>query len=888
MSNPYKKYLSKIRTAESSGNDYATNPHGAAGRYQFLPSTWTRMGYDIKDIYNPRLQEEAAYKFTDFNANYLRKKLGVEPTDTDLYGAHFLGASGYSQLYSAPNNAPISTVMSSKEIAHNPFVKGKTVGYVKNWLSKKMNQPGVEYDDTESYEPVYNPITPEQQAALDAYVAQATAMTQEKIAKENYKSELAKQELEQKQKEQDFLNELNATFRNAKDRQEMSQGQQPQGDGSEYILAQVQKPTLQTIQTPMVEYQKGGKKGKINFPKFNLKDYTEKELPRTIVKDNTNVKPNLDKEIKNTQNEIKKGNYIVKQRGNYAITANNKVLVSVDRKGQQKDYVPYKTLKPGEKLSQDDINKIDKYKKALDTEDLGLLRRPLTYLESPEKILGDIGIPGMETSEDDRLYFAQRDNHPDNANMSTLDKMEDSFKYGLKKTPGAAINLGLAMLGNPEGSALRVTGEAMNPLPMPLPGRGMKPKPGEDTARFFKQVDNVKDTYDLIKPKVNPFTQAVKSSVDLLNRSIKNQKGLVKELVSSKNTKLAKNNIFDSKNKIYQDVEEGYKTLDSALDKKIKDLNTEEGKKRLVNQEKEYLEQYYSGDRFITKEEIEKTAKENAEKRIEELENIKVFGNKNKNFVNEVSEDRVSKLGLGKKPSIEVVLNNRGIPENNAFYSTTDEMMMNNSGTKMLPGDITLGRGFTDSKPAAFHEINHGLQRGRTLAIDNQLRGIKPDLKNNLTKDEIENYLYFRDASNGQEPSSFLAELRSRMQEDKFINDTYDEVTPELVEKAKSFYDSNPNKKVFLTPRGLRGVTDTRILDFARPTKENYKLISDAMNKLPAVVPVGLGVGAAASQIDEEEQSTPEFRNGGFMENNTNHLIQDMNSGKLYFKKRQK
>lgn len=258
MSHPYKKYLSKIRTAESSGDDYATNPHGAAGRYQFLPSTWTRMGYDIKDIYNPRLQEEAAQRFTDFNANYLRKRLGIEPTDTDLYGAHFLGAAGYSQLYKTPNNAPISTVMSSKEIAANPFVKGKTVGYVKNWLAKKMNQPGVEYDDTESSEPVYNPITPEQQAALDAYVAQATAMAQEKIAKENYKSELAKQELEQKQREQNFLNELNATFRNAKEKQEVSQMQQSQGDGSEYLLAEVQKPTLQTIQTPMVEYGKGG------------------------------------------------------------------------------------------------------------------------------------------------------------------------------------------------------------------------------------------------------------------------------------------------------------------------------------------------------------------------------------------------------------------------------------------------------------------------------------------------------------------------------------------------------------------------------------------------------------------------------------------------------
>ena len=257
MSHPYSKYLSKIRASESGGNDNAHNPHGASGRYQFLPSTWTNMGYNIKDIYNPQLQEEAAYILTSQNANYLKKRLGIEPTDADLYGAHFLGPAGYSHLYQTPNNAPISTVMSPLAIAHNPFVKGKTVGFVKNWLAKKMNQPGVEDYDMESYEPVYTPITPEQQAALDAYVAQATAMTQEKIAKETYKSELAKQELEQKQREHNFLNELNATFKNAKDKQELSQAQ-PQGDGSEYTLAQVQRPTLQALPTPMIEYNDGG------------------------------------------------------------------------------------------------------------------------------------------------------------------------------------------------------------------------------------------------------------------------------------------------------------------------------------------------------------------------------------------------------------------------------------------------------------------------------------------------------------------------------------------------------------------------------------------------------------------------------------------------------
>ena len=91
MSNPYSSYLSKIRASESSGNDLAHNQYGASGRYQFLPSTWKGMGYNLKDIYNTQLQEEAVFRLTTDNSNYLKKRLGINPTDADLYGAHFLG-----------------------------------------------------------------------------------------------------------------------------------------------------------------------------------------------------------------------------------------------------------------------------------------------------------------------------------------------------------------------------------------------------------------------------------------------------------------------------------------------------------------------------------------------------------------------------------------------------------------------------------------------------------------------------------------------------------------------------------------------------------------------------------------------------------------------------
>jgi hypothetical protein len=264
-----------------------------------------------------------------------------------------------------------------------------------------------------------------------------------------------------------------------------------------------------------------------------------KERPTETVSESTgigqNMKIKLNKNVKHTLGEIKKGNNIVKKRGNYVVTANNKVLIPVNRKGQQQQYVPYKQLDPKEKLNQEEINKIANYKEALDKENLGIGSRPLIYLESPEKILGDIGIPGMETSEDDRLRAAQLYNHPDNANMSMLDVMSDSFNYGVRKVPGAALNTALAMIGNPNAGPLRVIGEAMNPLPTPLPGRGMKINAGDDVARMAKQADNVQDTYGLIKEKNNPlqFDSEINWGKEYFEK-IQNKEKELQDLVFSK------------------------------------------------------------------------------------------------------------------------------------------------------------------------------------------------------------------------------------------------------------------------------------------------------------------------------------------------------------------
>ena len=447
---------------------------------------------------------------------------------------------------------------------------------------------------------------------------------------------------------------------------------------------------------------------------------------------------------------------------------------------------------------------------------LNPLQRPLIYLANPEKVLGDLGVPNMETSELDRQAINENRFNP---NQSGTDRFLNNAKIGLGYVPEAALNTALAAAFIPEGSgALGLVNETLNPL--------------AGTGTVFKYTA----------------------------KKIKNQASLVKDLLFDKNTTLRKNFIFDSKDKIYNQIEEGYKTLDNALGQKIKELNTEEGYKRLVNQEKEYLQDFYYDPKNV---DLEKVAIKNADARIEELENIKAFGNKNKEFAYNVDKNKVDKVGIF-KPHIETVQHRYDIPTNNAHYQYTDDITDNPSGSKMLPGQLTLGRGYENSVPTAFHEINHAIQRGRTLKIDNELKSIVPDYKKNLSFDDINAYTYFKSGSDGQESSSFLAELRSQMQKDGFIKNTYDEITPDLIEKAKDYYTKNKTKEVFVTNRGLQGLTNTRILDFSRATPENYKIISDAMNKLPAIAPIA-GASYLATQGQEEPKKLQQ--GGEFSEN---------------------
>lgn len=134
----------KISKVESGNNYKAVNKaSNASGKYQFVRQTWEGLGYNWADRFNPQLQEEAMAKLTALNKNAFVSKFKTDPTDSDLYGMHFLGTAGYSKVKQADPNTPISELIKGQayNLNKNVFEKNGrpiTVAEFNGWLTKKM------------------------------------------------------------------------------------------------------------------------------------------------------------------------------------------------------------------------------------------------------------------------------------------------------------------------------------------------------------------------------------------------------------------------------------------------------------------------------------------------------------------------------------------------------------------------------------------------------------------------------------------------------------------------------------------------------------------------------------------------------------------------------
>ncbi|MBL4929590.1 peptidoglycan DD-metalloendopeptidase family protein [Fuscibacter oryzae] len=153
---PVETMVDQIIRVESGGKADAANPLSTAvGLGQFIESTWIRMMNQYRpdlastmsrqDLLalrtDPTLSREMVTNLAREGEAYLRNR-GHQITAGRLYLCHFLGAGGADVVLSAQDDQLVADVMGAGVVNANPFLKGRTIAYVKEWAELKMSGKG--------------------------------------------------------------------------------------------------------------------------------------------------------------------------------------------------------------------------------------------------------------------------------------------------------------------------------------------------------------------------------------------------------------------------------------------------------------------------------------------------------------------------------------------------------------------------------------------------------------------------------------------------------------------------------------------------------------------------------------------------------------------------
>ena len=146
--------LPAIDRAEGRGANSASS---ARGQFQFIDNTFVDefkanfpdiargltkeqiLGYRNSTLSDGRpIEEFLGEAHTNRNARELEKS-GFEPNGANLYLAHFAGLGGARSLLRADANTPVERVLSEDAIKSNPFLRGKTVGQIRQWAADSVD-----------------------------------------------------------------------------------------------------------------------------------------------------------------------------------------------------------------------------------------------------------------------------------------------------------------------------------------------------------------------------------------------------------------------------------------------------------------------------------------------------------------------------------------------------------------------------------------------------------------------------------------------------------------------------------------------------------------------------------------------------------------------------
>lgn len=193
-SGPISTTAAKIIGVESAGNARAKNPRSSAsGLGQFTDATWLETvrrhrpeltNLSDKEILalkaDPVLSREMTIRHTEDNAAALTAS-GIEASEGNLYLAHFAGIGGARAVLGASDDTAIVDVLGAEAVRANPFLQGKTVGWLKQWAAAKMagTTPAEMGDFTSN--PYYSRLSPDQVFSL-AHDADSAILAQHNAA----------------------------------------------------------------------------------------------------------------------------------------------------------------------------------------------------------------------------------------------------------------------------------------------------------------------------------------------------------------------------------------------------------------------------------------------------------------------------------------------------------------------------------------------------------------------------------------------------------------------------------------------------------------------------------------------------------------------------------
>ncbi|NVN06069.1 hypothetical protein HW509_10780 [Asaia spathodeae] len=156
-------YFKRVKQVESGNNLVARAlTSSATGPYQFTDGTWRGvmkqhpdLGLTLDGRTDPMQADAAVRALSSDNIAYMMQHGVQNPNDGQKYLAHFAGAPTASRLINADPATPVSALMSSGQIAANPFLRGMTAGDVQNWASNRIGSS-----------PAAQPIAVPQRAAV--------------------------------------------------------------------------------------------------------------------------------------------------------------------------------------------------------------------------------------------------------------------------------------------------------------------------------------------------------------------------------------------------------------------------------------------------------------------------------------------------------------------------------------------------------------------------------------------------------------------------------------------------------------------------------------------------------------------------------------------------